>query len=101
MKTKTVSKNSKAKGGHLPRLVRPSGKPRTAEDWCAYRCQLSCSIGRDVLSGKSAPPHGVTAMEFAIFNLLHAVEELSKRHVDETDFVNMPNAELTDGGCVK
>ena len=40
-------------------------------------------------------------MEFAIFNLLHAVEELSKRHVDETDFVNMPNAELTDGGCVK
>ena len=53
-------------------------KPQTEAEWCAYRCQLSCKIGRDVLEGIAKTPHGVTPLEYAVFNLLHAVEELSK-----------------------
>jgi hypothetical protein len=39
-----------------------------------YRAQLSCRIGRDVLEGKTKCPSGVQSMEWALFNLLHAVE---------------------------
>jgi len=53
--------------------------PRTTAEWCAHRCQLSCQIGRDVLEGKTEPPAGVTRMEYAVYNLLHAVEELSRQ----------------------
>lgn len=53
---------------------------RTPAEWCAYRCQLSCKIGRDVLDGRTKPPSGVTPLEYAVFNLLHAVEELSRHN---------------------
>lgn len=53
-------------------------KPATESEWAAYRCQLSCQIGRDALEGKSEVPYGYTKLEFAVYNLLHAVEELSK-----------------------
>ena len=43
-----------------------------------YRAQLSCKIGRDVLEGKSETPDGVQPIEWAMFNLLHAVEEIAK-----------------------
>jgi len=52
-------------------------KPKTPEEWAAYRCKLSCRIGRDVLDGKTATPPGVSRLEYAMFNLLHAVEELA------------------------
>lgn len=55
-------------------------RPRTPAEWAAYRCQLSCKIGRDVLEGKIQPPAGCSPLEYAIFNLLHAVEELSKHN---------------------
>jgi len=42
-----------------------------------YRAQLSCKIGRDVLEGKTQCPDGVQPMEWAMFNLLHAVEEIA------------------------
>jgi len=42
-----------------------------------YRAQLSCKLGRDALEGKTTPPDGVTPMEWAMFNLLHAVEEIA------------------------
>lgn len=42
-----------------------------------YRAQLSCKIGRDVLEGKITPPDGTAPMEWAMFNLLHAVEEIA------------------------
>ena len=58
-------------------------KPQTEAEWAAYRCQLSCKIGRDVLEGRTKTPHGVTPLEYAVFNLLHAVEELSKKGVPE------------------
>ena len=52
------------------------------KSWPAYRCQLSCKIGRDVLNGKTQPPKGVTGIEYALYNLLHAVEELSHAVTD-------------------
>ena len=42
-----------------------------------YRAQLSCKLGRDALEGKTTPPDGVTPMEWAMFNLLHAVEDVA------------------------
>ena len=42
-----------------------------------YRAQLSCQIGRDVLEGKTTAPDGVRPIEYAMFNLLHAVEEIA------------------------
>lgn len=54
-------------------------KPQTETEWCAYRCQLSCRLARDILDGKTRTPPTGTPLEFAVFNLLHAVEELSKQ----------------------
>lgn len=42
-----------------------------------YRAQLSCKIGRDALEGKTQCPEGVSPIEWAMFNLLHAVEEIA------------------------
>ena len=42
-----------------------------------YRAVLSCKIGRDAIEGKSVPPEGASAMEYAMYNLLHAVEEIA------------------------
>jgi hypothetical protein len=42
-----------------------------------YRAQLSCRIARDVIEGKTAAPADVSHMEWAMFNLLHAVEEIA------------------------
>ena len=42
-----------------------------------YRAQLSCRIGRDALNGEITTPEGTSAVEYAIFNLLHAVEEIA------------------------
>ena len=54
--------------------------PKTEAEWCAYRAQASCRIGRDALDGKTFEllPSGVSRQEYALFNLLHAVEELAK-----------------------
>jgi len=51
--------------------------PKTELEWAAYRCKLSCRIGRDALERKTETPGGVTPLEYAVFNLLHAVEELA------------------------
>jgi hypothetical protein len=57
---------------------KPKPKPKTPPEWSAYRCQLSCKIGRDVLDGTTNPPAGISRMEYAMFNLLHAIEDLSQ-----------------------
>ena len=43
-----------------------------------HRAKLSCRIGRDALDGVSTLPHGVTASEYAIYNMLHAIEDIAK-----------------------
>ena len=63
------SKTRKAAGKtSLDPLVRHPG---------LYRAQLSCRIARDVIEGKTAAPADVSHMEWAMFNLLHAVEEIA------------------------
>ena len=42
-----------------------------------YRAKLSCKIGRDALDGKTSYPPGSTRVEYALYNLLHAVEEIA------------------------
>jgi len=45
----------------------------------AYRAQLSCKVGKDVLRGKTGiVPQGVTPVEWALFNLLSAVEDVAE-----------------------
>lgn len=41
-----------------------------------YRARLSCRIGRDALEGKNVPP-SINPTEYALYNLLHAVEEMA------------------------
>jgi hypothetical protein len=55
-----------------------------------YLAQLSCKIGRDVLEGKAAAPDGVQPIEWAMFNLLCAVEEIAT--------AMMPNTMLSASG---
>ena len=48
-----------------------------ADNPAMYRAQLSCKVGRDVLDGKTKPPNGVAPMEYALFFLLQAVDEIA------------------------
>jgi hypothetical protein len=66
-------KHKRQTASHCTSLVRP----KTDAEWAAYRCKLSCKIGRDAIEGKGVP-EGCSPMEYAMFNLLHAIEELSK-----------------------
>jgi len=79
MKSKTRKAAGKAS---LHPLVRHPG---------LYRAQLSCRIARDVIEGKTAAPADVSHLEWAMFNLLHAVEEIAT--------AMMPNAHA-DGSAV-
>lgn len=53
-------------------------KPQTEAELAAMRCQLSCQSGRNALEGRTGLPDGGTRLEYAVFTLLHAVEELSR-----------------------
>ena len=56
-------------------------KPETPAEWAAYRCQASCKLGRDVLT-RDEPIHlndDMNRVEYTLFNLFHAVEDLSKQ----------------------
>ena len=43
-----------------------------------YRAALSCRVGRDVLEGTKTCPVGTSQTEYALFNLLHAVEDIAE-----------------------
>ncbi len=43
----------------------------------AYRAKLQCKIGRDVLCKIIAEPRDMTRIEYAVWYLLHAVEDLA------------------------
>jgi len=43
-----------------------------------YRAVLSCRVGRDVLEGTKTCPAGTSQTEYALFNLLHAVEDIAE-----------------------
>ncbi len=42
-----------------------------------YRAILSCKIGRDAIERTARPPDGLSPTEYALYNLLHAVEEIA------------------------
>lgn len=45
-----------------------------------YRAELSCKIGKDAINSKDQAlyPYKVSAMEYAMYNLLSAVEDIAK-----------------------
>jgi hypothetical protein len=57
--------------------------PQTPQEWHAYRATLSCQIGIDAINNRSEVPKGVTVTEWAIYNLLQAVDSLAKIHLPE------------------
>jgi hypothetical protein len=50
--------------------------------WGLYRAGASCRIGRDALDDRIKVPFGVSKIEYALYNLLHAVEELAKERME-------------------
>jgi hypothetical protein len=59
-----------------PRKVPPVVRPSSPREWALYRCKQSCQLGRKELTTCSEAFQS-TALAFAVFNLLHAVEELA------------------------
>ena len=53
--------------------------PKTEAEWSAYRVSLNCQVGRDILQLKVKSPPNVPVIEFALFSMFHAIEELSKQ----------------------
>jgi hypothetical protein len=42
-----------------------------------YRAQLSCKIGKDVIKGETKPPDGTTKIEYALYLLCSAIEDIA------------------------
>ena len=51
--------------------------PKTDREWALYRTKLNCQLGRKALEGKTAL-NGYTAIEYALFCLLNAVEDVAE-----------------------
>ena len=56
--------------------VNPLVRPKSPQENALYRASLACKIGRDAIEGKNVPD-GVSRMEFAMFNLFHAIEDIA------------------------
>jgi len=52
-------------------------KPETTFEFAALRCKAACKMGRDAMDGEIPSPSGVREHEYALYHLLHAIEELS------------------------
>ena len=53
-------------------------KPQTPKEWALYRAGAACRIGMDILNGKTPPPDGSSVTQYALYNLLHAVEDIAE-----------------------
>lgn len=58
--------------------------PKTEAEWCACRIKLSCEVARSIIAREVITPHPLTAVEYAIFNMLKAIEELGNLFLTET-----------------
>lgn len=56
---------------------KPAKKPKTKLEWALYRAKLNCRCGRDALTGKTGQIDGVLALEYALFCMFHALEEIA------------------------
>jgi len=81
----TTSKRQRAR-----RKVPPVVRPSTPREWALYRVKVSCKIGRDAIEGNGVPA-SCSAVEYAIFNLLHAVEDIARAM--EPNATNLPRSE--------
>lgn len=52
-------------------------KPETPRQLALYKTRLVCGIGKAILNGKTKLPPGVPRVEYALYTLLEAVEELA------------------------
>lgn len=50
-----------------------------------YRAMLSCRIGCDVIDGKTIPPDGASRLEYAMYNLLSAVEDIAREMMENAE----------------
>jgi hypothetical protein len=55
-------------------------QPTTPTEWAAYRAILNCQIGIQAIDGTKEPPRGVSYVDYALYNLLHAVKSLAEIH---------------------
>ena len=58
-------------------------KPETEREWALYRCILNCKVGRDAFLETSELPGGQKRTDFAIYNVLKAIEELALAMAEE------------------
>jgi len=49
----------------------------TPREAALYRVKLQCKIGRDAIEGKMRLPDATSALEYSMFCLLHAVEDIA------------------------
>jgi hypothetical protein len=63
--------------------AKTTAKPQTPEQWAAYRATLSCKLGIDCLNGTTPPPEGLTRTDYALYNLLHALQDLATLHLPQ------------------
>lgn len=49
-----------------------------------YRARFTCQIGKDAIDGKVFSPDNTTRTDYAIYNLLCAVEEIA-RYLERKD----------------
>ncbi len=60
-------------------------KPKTPAHMGLYRAIMSCRIGCDALDGKINTPIGVGQTQWAVYNLLKAVEEIAKERLENIE----------------
>ena len=62
----------------MPKSDKPNKPgPKTPRQLALYRAELSCKVGRDAMEIGSRLPDGVTPTEWAVYNLLRAVEHIA------------------------
>jgi hypothetical protein len=65
--------------------------PKTPIAWAAHRAKLNTKIARDCIAAEKEPPAGVSRMEYALFCLIHAVEELAEIERMKEERLTNPN----------
>lgn len=53
-------------------------KPRTEYDFSLWRAKASCAIGKKALNLEAETPPGSTPLEYAVYCLLSAIEDLAE-----------------------
>jgi len=52
--------------------------PKTKEEWCLWRAQTACKMGKEIIDGAADPPECATRIEYALFLLIGAVGEIAE-----------------------